>query len=68
MWSLGCVLAELLRMTLPEGDKSDGALRKSSYLFPGELCFPLSPGKDKNILAHRSRMPVSFEEGANEND
>lgn len=62
------MLAELLHMTLPEADKSNGMLRKRSYLFPGSMCFPLSPGKDKTVLAHKSHMPVSFQEGTNEND
>jgi serine/threonine protein kinase len=60
MWSLGCILAEMLRLTLPEVDKNNGALRKNSYLFPGKMCFPMSPGRDKAALAYNSRMTVSF--------
>lgn len=44
IWSLGCVLAEILMATSSKKSKS----RKSNVLFPGRSCFPLSPsGTDK---------------------
>ena len=44
MWSLGCILYELLTIILPE-TRAEG--QTSHALFPGDSCFPLSPSKKK---------------------
>jgi mitogen-activated protein kinase 1/3 len=50
IWSAGCILAELLQM-----DQGNGVQpAERAALFPGQTCFPLSPGKksrrDKDML------------------
>ena len=43
MWSLGCILYELLKSTIsPTADTNESAVKKSA-LFQGDHCYPLSP-------------------------
>lgn len=52
MWSMGCIMYELLNYTLKDENKYT-----NKYLFEGTSCFPLSPcGQDKDLLElHPSR-------------
>jgi serine/threonine protein kinase len=48
MWSLGCILGELLKVSEPYANKiKDQAalnqLIKKRVLFPGRSCYPMSP-------------------------
>jgi mitogen-activated protein kinase 1/3 len=45
-WSIGCILAELIRFTAPY-QKISG--KKSYHLFAGSSCFPISPMEDDKI-------------------
>ena len=48
IWSLGCILAELLKLLLPsESNNKD----EPNQMFAGETCYPLSPLKDV-VLGH----------------
>ena len=55
MWSLGCILAEMLNCTYKARNIKD------RFMFPGGSCFPLSPcqemknakSTDVNIISSR---------------
>lgn len=47
MWSVGCIMAELIQTLDPEG-------KKPKPLFPGATCYPLSnrpPGKPRDNVS-----------------
>lgn len=47
MWSLGCILAELLHFLNHANDRDKMLNQKyARYLVPGESCYPLSPRRD----------------------
>lgn len=56
MWSLGCILGELLRCSEPYTSLVDPSrlnrLVKNRVLFGGTSCFPLSPIENKNSKAN----------------
>lgn len=44
MWSLGCIVSEMLRVLLKVGENSTEVKEnENKALFQGEQCFPISP-------------------------
>ena len=57
MWSLGCILAELLKLSEPYTIRANdqtalNKMVKDRILFNGTSCFPLSPIASKNSKAN----------------
>lgn len=48
IWSMGCVLADLLSLANPDSNSKETNKR----IFPGTSCFPLSPLKMQGKLSH----------------
>lgn len=46
MWSLGCILSEMITCTAPYKDNDLSC--EDRILFPGTSCFPLSPCHNTN--------------------
>ena len=56
MWSIGCILFEMIKVST-EPDLS----RKSTILFPGESCFPISPiqkarEEDEDVIGKKDQI------------
>ena len=45
MWSVGCILGEMILEHEKNKKTSQGLLKKRKPLFEGKACFPLSPPK-----------------------
>ena len=43
MWSLGCIIYELIQYFFKNKNESDLSFNKDRILFKGKSCFPLSP-------------------------
>lgn len=61
IWSVGCILAELLQMLNPQVHPSD-----RGPLFPGNSCYPLSPvrnssGRRSHTRGQRDQLEVIFD-------
>lgn len=62
MWSVGCILAEMLNVTESQQKKETDELNR--VLFTGSSCFPLSPcdemlsqnDEDFNIVSHDDQL------------
>jgi mitogen-activated protein kinase 1/3 len=48
MWSLGCIIYELLQYLQKNPDTFDKEFQQKRYLFQGGSCFPLSPCRNRN--------------------
>ena len=48
IWSIGCILAELLYFLTPESkeEPTNKVWSCDRFLLPGETCYPLTPGND----------------------
>lgn len=57
MWSLGCILAELLSMQKESFQTS----KERSALFPGKSCFPLSAEKPSSYADALDQLNVIFD-------
>lgn len=55
IWALGCVLCEMLNMM-----KDQSSEYTVETLFPGESCFPLSPGPDDPDILNDNLDEFSF--------
>jgi len=55
MWSLGCILAELVQMD----KKCKKNVHRRSPIFPGDSCYPLSPRSSGNKLKTGSKSRSS---------
>lgn len=55
MWSLGCILAEMLFCIKPDGSRTDLLKR---VIFKGDSCYPLSPRKSEasNEVSSKDQM------------
>lgn len=56
MWSVGCVLAELLSMQ----KESVASARERAPLFPGDSCFPLSASNPRELSSATDQLNVIF--------
>jgi serine/threonine protein kinase len=56
IWSLGCVLGEM--MLNRQNGTSVGKKLEDKYLFPGQSCFPLSP--DFSLRENRNRSQAKI--------
>ncbi|CAN0340556.1 unnamed protein product, partial [Laminaria digitata] len=57
VWSLGCILAELLSMQKESAPTS----QERSALFPGKSCFPLSAEKPSSYSDRLDQLNVIFD-------
>lgn len=57
MWSLGCILAELLSMQ----KESFPTSQERNALFPGKSCFPLSAEKPSSYSDALDQLNVIFD-------
>lgn len=55
IWSIGCILAELLNQ-LQVNAEQPGASPKMRILFPGDSCYPQSPGKNEETVSSDDQL------------
>ena len=63
MWSLGCIIYELLKYITRENKTGQAEFKRQRYLFKGSSCFPLSPlknetGQSTSIVALEDQMHI----------
>ena len=60
MWSLGCLMHELLQYTFKPADQFDYTkFHAHRYLFRGTSCFPLSPCKNERVNNGKEESQIS---------
>ena len=55
MWSIGCILAELLNQLQMNTGEWNASL-KTRILFPGDSCYPQSPGKVEGVVSSDDQL------------
>jgi len=58
IWSVGVILAELLRISNAYKANQNQEVKFRYYMFPGKSCYPISPeaGQDSNVVSDSDQI------------